>query len=195
MGGGNLRDVRRALAVASVLLACEGEKVSTTPPGDTGSEAGSCDPVAGNLITNPSFESVVMDAMPGWTMNEGAKRVTGGAAHCSAWADVTMPAATSSSTTYFGQDFRFETPPPAGKQLLATLYLKSLDANIEIELSMGVSSGPNKVKVVRLSPEWQRFTHEFTATGTDSSYFIAVGNTLTMPRRIGVDQVAVVLTP
>lgn len=174
-------------AIALLLCACQGESVSTTPAG--------CEPVAGNLITNPSFESIVMDAMPGWTANEGAKRVTGGAAHCSAWAEVTMPPASSSSIAYFGQDFRLETSPPAGKKLIGTLYLKSLDANVEIELTMGVTSGPNKVKVVRLSDQWQKFTHEFDATGTDTDYFIAVGNTLTMSRRIGVDQVSVVLTP
>jgi hypothetical protein len=187
--------LRVRVLVVVLLCACQGESVSSTGPADTGTETGSCDPIAGNLITNPSFESVVMDAMPGWTMNEGAKRAIGGAAHCTAWADVTMPAATGSSTTYFGQDFRFETPPPAGKKLIGTLYLKSLDANIEIELTMGVSSGPNKVKVVRLSDQWQKFSHEFDATGTDSGYFIAIGNTLTMPRRIGVDQVVVVVTP
>lgn len=185
------------LLLASLLLGCTGEQVTSVPTDSGAGDAAACAPAPNNPIDNASFETVVSGVMPGW--NDPVEQLfqrKGGAAHCESWAEVHLAAAsTAMSVMFFGQDFRIEPTPKKGQKLIATLYVKTLDENSDAELSMGVVSGENAPKAIKLTKDWKQFSHEFPATGEDVRYYISVASTLKMPRKLGIDHVVVTVTP
>ncbi len=199
-----LRSVRSLAAL--MLVACTGEQVVSEPadggpPTDSAvsdvMDTGSCAPVAGNVVRNPSFEQSVMNVITNW--DEAAEFVaprTGGAVHCASWAEVHLRSATG-MPVYWGQDFRIDPLPAKGQTLVATLYVKTLDTNIDLELVMGVSSGPNVVKAIVLpvDGQWKQYSIQFTATGDDVTYFVAVSTSSKNTVKLGLDHVVVTVVP
>lgn len=83
----------RGAWLAIVLLGCVGEQVKTTNAdagGSTDAATTMCNPVAGNLLKNPSFEDWDGTVARNWPHEYVVppRKKTGGAADCSTWIEL-----------------------------------------------------------------------------------------------------------
>ena len=170
---------------------------STTDASGETSDAG-CETVTGNLVQNPSFELAPSGILSGWKADAkgGVVQRLGGAAHCGAWAEVQIPGGTSTAS-YVGQDIALDKPVPKGSHVLATMMLRTLDAELDGTLEVGEVSGPDTARAVTLPADgtWKQFVLEWTLPEDVSTLWIAFVSTASSARRVGVDHATLVVTP
>lgn len=200
------RRVNKLFACLLLLVGCTGERVESVTdagPDDTGapgdaSDAG-CTTVAGNLVQNPSFEIAPGGTLSGWKADSKGSvlQQKGGAAHCDAWAEVSLPPASTSTPAYFGQDIVLDSPAPKGTKVVATMVLRTLDAELGGTLEVGILSGPDSNQRVTLQADgsWKQYSLEWSLPESASAIWVAFASESEAARRVGVDHVTLVLTP
>lgn len=199
----------RALPLAGLALGClagcHGSSVEA--PADAadatpdGSEAG-CSTVPGNAVHNASFENAPGGVLAGgWSLAADVtfEQKKGDAAHCEAWASVTLPKASRSVPTYLGQDMLFDPAPAAGSTVTATMWVRTLDADTSGLFRVGVMSGSYDAKPISLAEggAWKLFTTSWPLPTGEDLHTLSVGfiSESGAPRTIGLDHVTFVVTP
>lgn len=182
-----------------------GDSVASGDVGEAGADAAEassdagCTTVPGNLVQNPSFELAPAGIVTAWKADAkgGVVQRLGGAAHCNAWAEVEIPAASTSAPTYFGQDIVLDTPALKGSHVVATMMLRTLDADLTGTFEIGEVSGPGSPRAVALPADgaWKQVSLEWTLPEDVSTFWVAFVSTSAAARRVGVDQVTLVVTP
>ena len=182
-------------------VACEGERVESVATDSGTAETAACTSVEGNLVQNPSFEIAPGGTLSGWKTDGKVSVVQrlGGAGHCGAGAEVSLPAASTSFPAYFGQDVRVDPPLPMGSKITATLMLRTLDADLDGSIEVAVVSGGYNPQGVTLNADgtWKQYSVEWTLTSeNDGASLLSVQFASSSPsaRRIGVDHVTFVVT-
>lgn len=175
--------------------------------GDAGGDAAvdgdaGCTTVPGNLVQNPSFELAPGGVLSGWLASsvELLTRRTEGAAHCQAWAEVRLAAASTSKPVYFSQDVVLDAPLVKGARIVATAYFRTLDTRTDGELVVGVVGGDYRSKVATLALEgtWKQVVVEWTVSSAEEGQtrlYVGLASTYFGPRALGVDHVTLVVTP
>ncbi len=188
---------------ASTDVATDGGSDTTAvdAPADAPADA-ACATVPGNLVQNPSFELAPGGVLAGWLADsvDSLTRRTGGAAHCEAWAEVHLRAALPGKPVYFAQDVRLDTPLVKGARVLATAYFRTLDAETNVELVVGVIGGDygSKAASVALDSSWKLVTVDWTVGSAEdgaTKLYIGATSTLLKTHAIGLDHVTLVITP
>ncbi len=176
--------------------------MGTESGGDAPGDDAACVTVPGNLVQNPSFELAPGGLLTGWLTDsvDSLTRRTGGAAHCEAWAEVRLKAATTSKPVYFAQDVILDTPLVKGARVLATAYFRTLDTETTAELVVGVVGGDYRIKTASLALDssWKKVEVEWvvgTPEGGATKLFVGATSTLPKTHTIGLDHVTLVISP
>lgn len=204
---------RLVLGLVAALAGCVGEQVSS-PPADGGTDAGgeagsdgasdaagdsaTCSAAPGNLVRNASFEDAPGGVLPGWSHDpvESLVQRRGGAAHCGAWAEVKLSAASTSTPAFFGQEILLDAPLKKGTTVLASAYVRALDAVATIELGVGIVGGPSAAKLAPLPSDgsWKKIDFDWVLPEDATKVYVAVVST-SSARTLGVDHVTLVAVP
>ncbi len=208
------RVVKKLLVGLLVVAGCTGERVESAvdagdagagdvgaaDAGDTG-EAGvtdaGCSSVPGNLVQNPSFELASSGVVTGWEVRGTVAQKKGGAAHCDAWAEVTFDPVGTEPVADFGQVIRLDAKAPKGSHVVATMYARTLDADLDGRLAVGILYGDYGRKDVTLPADgtWKQIVYTWDLTEETDALWISFVSTAAAGRRVGVDHVTLVLTP
>lgn len=190
----------RAGLVAAFAWGCQGDPVSASDAasdaaseaGDAASDgaadAGRCD-VPGNLVRNPSFETVAGGGVSSWPNFLVSK--TGGAHDCDRYVEWR----TADSDLAEQSNINLPAEAPVGATFELSAWVETLDGNTDpIVLYLeGAKDSYESKPTVALSTTWKRVSAEFVLTKPTTQLTVAFRVGGPVPTRVvGIDLVALV---